>query len=144
MKTTTKNAKEIAEQLDCGMRAYCHKKTGELVFVPNETELYGIDLEAWDEDLELLDNNYTDYHEIEKWTSGEAFQMMADFAEELTGNTQLQNKLIDALNRSKPFRNFKFIIDNSGDYRQQWFTFKNQWQQAFVERQLISLNNLEA
>jgi len=33
--------------------------------------------------------------------------------------------LINALNRKKPFREFKFEIDNSNMYRQQWFDFKN-------------------
>ncbi len=37
------------------------------------------------------------------------------------------------------FREFKLVIDNSGDFRQQWFDFKNKWQQDFVLRQLNRL-----
>ena len=48
---------------------------------------------------------------------------MAGFADSVD-DTRLQDKLINALNKSKPFRNFKWQIDNSGDYRQQWFDFK--------------------
>ena len=130
--------KEIAEQLDCGFRAFIHKSTGQMLFVPNENDMPDIDLDSWTEELELLEINFTDYYEIEKWTSSEAFEMMADFAEQLTENKQLQSKLIDALNKKKPFREFKFVIENSGNYRQQWFDFKNSWQQDFVERQLNS------
>ncbi|MGQ1948702.1 hypothetical protein ACT3CD_16545 [Geofilum sp. OHC36d9] len=48
---------------------------------------------------------------------------MADFAESVD-DTRLQDKLINALNRPNPFQNFKWQIDNSGEYRQQWFDFK--------------------
>ncbi|MBK9256154.1 MAG: hypothetical protein IPM42_11760 [Saprospiraceae bacterium] len=133
---TTENIKEIAEQLDIGFRAFVHKTTGQLLFVPNQSELLEIDMESWAEDLEELENNFMDYFEFEKWSSRDSFSMMADFAEHLTANRHLQSRLYDALNKKKPFREFKFVIDNSGDYRQQWFDFKNKWQQDFVVRQL--------
>jgi len=133
--TTTENIKEIAEQLDCGSRAFIHKTTGQLLFVPDENFLTAIDLDSWDEELEQLENNFTDYYEIDKWTSSEAFETMSEFADKLT-DSNLQNRLFDALRKNKPFREFKFVIDNSGDFRQQWFDFKNKWQKDFVTRQL--------
>jgi len=63
---------------------------------------------------------------------------MSDFAEQLTDN-KLQSQLFDALSRSKPFREFKFLIDNSGCFKQQWFDFKNKNLQDFVLRQLKRL-----
>jgi hypothetical protein len=54
--------------------------------------------------------------------SDESFEIMEDFAEyKATG--RLQQQLFDALNRKKPFRNFKNLIDNS-DSRQDWFDYK--------------------
>jgi len=50
--------------------------------------------------------------------SHESFKIMADFAENID-NARLQDRLINALNKSKPFRNFNWEIDNSGDYRQE-------------------------
>jgi hypothetical protein len=50
---------------------------------------------------------------------------MADFADSLSDSHRLKSRLINALNRKKPFREFKFVIDNSGEYRQMWFDFKN-------------------
>lgn len=136
--TTTKNIKEIAEQLDCGFRAYIHKKTRQLLFVPNENSLPDIELDSWNEELEQLENNHTDYYEIEKWTTSDAFEIMKEFAEQLT-EKNLQSRLFIALKKNKPFRKFKFVINNSGDFRQQWFDFKNKWQQDFVARQLNKL-----
>jgi hypothetical protein len=136
--TTTDNIKEIAEQLDCGFRAFNIKTTGQLLFVPDENNLTDIDLDPWDEELEQLENNFTDCYEIDKWTSSEAFEIMSEFTDQVADN-KLQNRLFDALRKNKPFREFKFVIENSGDFRQQWFDFKNKWQQDFVARQINRL-----
>jgi hypothetical protein len=135
---TKENIKEIAEQLDSGFRAFIQKITGQLLFVPDENCLPDINLDPWDEELESLENNFTDYYEIDKWTSNEAFETMSDFANQLI-DSNLQSRLFDALRKNKPFREFKFAIDNSGEYREQWFDFKNKWQQDFLERQLNRL-----
>lgn len=133
--TTTDMIKEIAEQLDCGFRAFIHKTSGQLLFVPDENNLTDIDLDTWDEELELLKNNFTDYYEIDKWTSSEAIEIMSVFADQIS-NPELKSHLFDALRKNKPFSEFKFVIDNSGDFRQLWFDFKNKSQHDFVARQL--------
>ncbi len=122
---TEQQIKEIAEQLDCGFRSFWHKPTGELLFVPDLISNPEFDNDLFDADLEKLDNNFSDYFEIEKPTSSDSFEIMANFTEQLSDNNKLKNKLINALNKKKPFREFKFVIDNSGVYRQQWFDFKN-------------------
>lgn len=129
------NIKEIAEQLDCGFRAFIHKKSTQLLFVPDELNFPDIDEELWEEELTELKNNRLDYYEIEKWTSREAFEIMNDFAEQVA-NQSLQSKLFNALGRKKPFREFKFLIDNDPDYRQQWFDFKSEWQLDFVTKRV--------
>lgn len=136
--TTTEKIKEIAEQLDTGFRAFIHRTTEQLLFVPDENNLIGIDLDPWTEELEQLENNFTDYYEIDKWISSEVFDIMSEFTDQVSDH-KLQNQLIDALRKNKPFREFKLVIDNSGDFRQQWFDFKNKWQQDFVLRQLNRL-----
>lgn len=136
--TTADNIKEIAEQLDCGFRAYVHKTASQLIFVPDENALPDIDLDSWDEELKKLESNFTDYIEIEKWTSSSAFEIMSEFVDQVSDN-KLQSRLFDTLRKKKPFREFKFDIDNSSDYRQQWFDFKNKWQYDFVEKQLNRL-----
>jgi hypothetical protein len=133
--TITGNIKEIAERLDCGFRAFIHVKTSQMLFVPDDNNYSDFDTEAWAEELELLENNFTEYCEIEKWTSSEAFEIMSEFTDQLTDNN-LQSRLLNALRKKKPFREFKFVIDSSGDFRQLWFDFKNKWQQDFVSIQL--------
>jgi len=133
--STNDYIKEIAEQLDCGFRAFIHKTTGQRLFVPDENDLSGIDLDPWASELEQLENNFTDYYEIDKWTSSEAFEILSEFADQVSDN-KLQSRLFDALRKNRPFREFKYVIDNSGDFRQQWFDFKSKSQQDFVARQL--------
>lgn len=67
---------------------------------------------------------------------------MSEFTEQLTDNN-LQSRLLDALRKKKPFREFKFVIDSSGDFRQMWFDFKNKWQQDFVLRQLNRIKPID-
>ena len=136
--TTLENIKEIAEQLDWGFRAFIHKTTAQLLFVPDDNRFSDMDTEAWEEELEELENNFSAYDEIDKWTSRESFQIMNDFAGHLT-DPLLRSQLFDALSKSKPFRQFKYVIDNSGDIREQWFDFKNKREQDYVARQLQRL-----
>ncbi len=56
---------------------------------------------------------------------------MNDFVNQLT-DSNLQSILFEALSRKKPFQAFKFVIDNSGDFRQQWFDFKNEQLKKWV------------
>ena len=67
--------------------------------------------------------------------SRDAFRMMVDFAESITDNN-FRHKLINALENRKPFQNFKWHIDNSGDERQKWFDFRRMRNIEFVEKQI--------
>ena len=60
---------------------------------------------------------------------------MNEFAEQVA-DQNLQSKLLNALSKNKPFKEFKFLIDNDPDYRQQWFDFKSEWQLDFVTKRV--------
>lgn len=139
MKLSEKQIEGIAEDLECGMRCYYHLKTGEIKTLPNFDHWMGADTEPWEEDMEEIDENWGDYFEFQGFESHESFQIMADFAESID-NAKLQNRLINALNRSKPFQNFKWQIDNSGEYRQQWFQFKKMRHIQWVNEQIEMYN----
>lgn len=127
MKLSEEQIREIAENLDVGLRCFYHLKTDEIETIPNfdNSEWFGHDTEPWQVTLDKLDENWSDYFEFEKLYSQESFEIMADFTETVD-NQKMQDKLHKALNKPKPFRNFKWEIDNSGEYRQKWFDYKNQ------------------
>ena len=92
--------------------------------------------------LDHLEENWDKYVEIDRMESHESFEIMEDFAESID-DARLQEKLFHALNKSKPFRNFKWVIDNSGEYRQRWFDFKKARYIQIVKDKIERLNNYE-
>lgn len=136
IKLTSDQINDIAQSLDMGFCAYVHKKSGEIITIPNELELFDIDMESWEEDIEKLNENFTDYLEIEKWFSSWSYDVMVDFAENHVGDERVQKRLLNALNRNKPFRRFKYVIDNEGYYRSMWFHYKSLRQEEFIRKQL--------
>jgi wyosine [tRNA(Phe)-imidazoG37] synthetase (radical SAM superfamily) len=123
MKLNDKQIEEIADNLDSGMKCFYNLKTGEIKTIINFDNWIGADKEPWEEDINEIENNLDNYVEFEGLSTQESFRIMADFAENVDNNS-LQERLVNALNKSKPFGNFKWQIDNSGDYRQEWFNFK--------------------
>jgi hypothetical protein len=138
MKPTEKQIHEIAQDLDYGMGCFYNLKTGEIKTLLNFDNWIGADEEIWEEESKEIDENWDDYFGFEGFESYESFKIMEDFAE-IVEDAELQNKLINALNRPKSFRNFKWIIDNSGDYRQQWFDYKNMRYIQWIKEQ-VDLN----
>lgn len=140
---TPEQIREIAEQIDCGNRCYLHKRTGELLSLPDVENSSFEDVEFFTEELKKLENEYMEYIEIERPSSSESFNIMVDFTNQLADNNTLKNKLIEALNRRKPFREFKYQIDNSGIYRNEWFAFKNAKLQQLVFDTFEAANRLD-
>jgi len=139
MKLTEKQIEEIAENLDCGLRCFYNLKTGEIKTILNFDSWAGADEEPWQEELNEIEDNWKDYFEFEGFESFESFKIMADFADRVEDN-EIRKKLIYALNGPKPFRNFKWQIDNSGEVREQWFDYKKMRYIRWVKEQ-IDLDN---
>lgn len=135
---TKEQIKDLSEQLDLGFQAFFHKTSDELLFVPDPNRFIDMDMSSWEEELNKLEEDFMDYIKIEGMDSNEKFQVMADFTEELD-NKKLRDKLVSALNKHKPFREFKFVIDNAGEYRQMWFDFKNLRNIEWTEDQLVEV-----
>jgi hypothetical protein len=79
----------------------------------------GIDEDDLPEDLE--DNPR--YLLIDPLDSHEEFQIMEDFVDSL-GDTKQASKLQDALNRSKPFRQFKDTLHDHTNLSDAWYAFE--------------------
>ncbi len=137
---TEKQIKVIAGELDCGFICYYNKRTGETKNMLNPDNWDGTD-ELWEEDQKELEENSADYIEFEGFESRESFRIMEDFASTVD-DSKLRDSLINALHKRKPFANFKWQIDNSGDYRQQWFDYKNKRYIEHVKDQLEYYNNM--
>lgn len=128
----------IAQDIDMGMISFINTDTMEYDSVPGE---YCGDLESYDNDdvfREVLDkiDNWEHLIRIDPPESRQSFRIMEQFIENcIPDNDTLKNRLWDALVRRKPFRNFKFMIDNS-EYRQRWFDFKQTELEQLVLEQL--------
>jgi hypothetical protein len=140
VKLDQQQIREIAEQLDCGFRAFCHETTGKLVFLIDTSRFPDADLMEVDEEAEAeLDASRDEYVEIEAMRSGDSYRVMADFAEQVP-NRRVQDRLQRALEKRGPFREFKYEIDDSGEYRDAWFAFKQQQYDEWVLRQLARMD----
>jgi hypothetical protein len=135
-----KVVKEIESELDCGMKVFVHKITYEIVSLPDfENEYFDSD-DLWEEQKQELETNSKNYFEIEKWDTTFSFDLMSSFAENIVENEFLKEKLLNILKKSKPFRNFKNLIDNEEEYREKWFEYKNGQQFIYVEKILADHN----
>ena len=129
---------QIADLLDFGLRVFYNLKTGEIkdiMVIDNWIDSGLIEKGENPDDTEEIEKNRADYFEFENLDSYHSFQIMVDFTESVE-DERLREKLIDALNRSKPYRNFKTIIDYSGPYRQEWFSFKKNRFIEWVKEQI--------
>lgn len=135
MKLTEKQIKEIAEDLECGMRCFYNLKTQEIKAILDFDSGFYDDEEFVQKEAEEFKQNSEDYFEFTKLNSNESYQIMTDFSESVD-NYDLQDKLIRALNKPKPFRNFKRLIDSSGEYRELWFEFKQKRYIEYLKQQM--------
>lgn len=135
MKPTENQIGEIADHLEAGMRCYYNLKTGVIKTIINFDSWIGPDEEPWEEELREIDEHPDDFVEFEGFESHESFRIMADFTE-LVDDAELKKKLGNILNKPKPFQNFKWQIDNSGKYRQQWFDYKKMRYIQWVKEQI--------
>lgn len=135
--------KDIEEEFDTGLKVYLHKKDLTVLSLPNEDQFDITDDEYWEETQAEIENNPENYLELDKWDSSYSFKIMQSFAENIEDNAILKAKLNDALEKAKPFKNFRFILDHHDKYLQEWYKFKTLNQREFIENQLIKLKILE-
>jgi len=114
--------KSIAESLDADLKVYLNIETKEIITIPDFDDFYLEDNEI-DEDLIKIENNYENFLEFEKMDSRDSFRVMESFIDTID-NEELRKKLELGLSLSKPFRNFKDIIDYESKYREKWFEYK--------------------
>jgi hypothetical protein len=131
---------EIAESIDCGLICYLNLETLEIENIPQHLILDPDEYELMTgesfESLELKYPSWDNCASFEPLESHDSYKIMEEFAEALS-DKKFQPKLFNALNRKKPFANFKDLIDIS-PYRQNWFDFKQKWLENLVKEMLLS------
>ncbi|TLX74661.1 hypothetical protein E9993_12150 [Labilibacter sediminis] len=121
----------IADSLLAGSICFLNLDTLEVEDIPKDLaydpeEFQMVTGESF-ENAGLKHESWQDCITIEPMESSEPFRIMENFVDEVN-DTSLQKQLVNALNRRRPFANFKYIVESS-DYRQQWFDFRQkQWE----------------
>jgi hypothetical protein len=136
---TKEEIKDIAANLDMGFKCFIHNETKNIKVIPDRDKHPDMDTEVWDTDIKEIKGNRRDYIEIRAMDSDDSFRLMTDFAETVD-NEVVKERLEQALTGVKPFKNFKFQVDNSGPFREKWFRFKGKRLVDWVEDQLKDKN----
>lgn len=125
-------AHEIAGFIDCGLNCYLNPETLELEYLPkNLDDPDEYELMAGESYDEMFKHNQWDKCIfVEPPESSQGYKIMERFVNEVDDET-LRNRMIDALNRRRPFANFKQIVETS-PYRQSWFDFKQKQLEMLV------------
>jgi hypothetical protein len=126
--------KNVAISIDCGVVCFINADTLEMEVVlatmindPTEYRmLTGID----EDDLNLEHDNWDNCITVEPPESRESFRIMERFVNRID-DKKLQKLLVNALEKRRPFANFKNVIDDS-EYREQWFAFKQRQLEEYV------------
>jgi hypothetical protein len=142
IKLSEQQIKEITSILDCGLTCLIDRRTGQVKNVLNAENLEISEDGSWENVLSDSGKTGYDYLEISPMPPRDAFLIMEDFVETV-GNVDLQTKLSNSLNKKHPFKNFKWEIDRSGDYRQKWFDFKEIRYIDWVKNYLDKFNSKE-
>ena len=82
MKLTQSQIREIAQDLQAGMKVFINRANLEIKAILDWDQMSG-DTEFWDEELQLIEKEWTDYIIIEKMDSTEAFKIMENFINEI-------------------------------------------------------------
>lgn len=126
-----------------GMKCFYHKTTGALESYPDELRGHaGFDEEMWEEAIKKVEENYADYICFEAMDGRDSFSMMEDFISVIS-NENIRLRFEDAIGYKKPFQNFKQLLQNYPDLREQWFAYKEHRYIEFVREQIAGYNATE-
>ena len=135
--------KEIAGELDAGMKCFYHIPTGEIKSYPDELRGHaGFEGEFWEDVMEQVESALQEFVAFEALESFESFRMMETFINNIE-EVKIQLQFQDTIRLRKPFQQFKYLLIDYPVLREQWFDFKNHYLMENVEQQLKSYNSLK-
>ncbi len=133
MKLSARQINEIAQELEGGMKVFVNRENLEIKTILDWEESFG-DNEFWEEEMETIEKEWSDYVTLTKMESWEAFQIMEDFVDEID-DEGMRESLMKILGRKSPFANFKAEVESSA-YRQNWFDFRLEKYESYVKEEL--------
>ncbi len=127
-----KTVSEIAQHIDWGLTCFLNPETEEIEFVPKDLANPTIYELTTGEDYEdtFKHLSWKKCIIVEPPESGESFYIMEHFVDEVN-DKRLRDSRVNALNRKRPFANFKQIVESSC-FRQAWFDSKQQQLEVIV------------
>lgn len=129
-------------------RYWLDKQTGAVVLIDSELSKFGLETLLFDSEDEreatrqiLVLNGELESDEIiakdrfliiEPPHSGDNWSWMEKFVLNEVADSDMQEKLVNAISNSKPFRRFRAILDNSEEHLQQWYVFRDLCLRKFI------------
>ncbi len=134
MKLSDQQIKDISDYSNSGMKCYVNLDTWEFDYMPDFDHfgVYG-ETEGWDEVIAKVDG-WDNHIVIEGMSSRDSFKIMERFLPKVK-KTKLRNRLAHALEKRKPFRHFKDIVEYE-ETREAWFEHRDQQQIEFTKEQI--------
>jgi len=134
----------IAQSIDAGLVCYINTETMEIVEIFKELlDSYDYVFEDDNDEYELDDEEKLlkqDFNKIGAWDnkieieplySNESYKIMESFIANIIPTGNFQDILYNAINKQKPFANFRGVIDDS-DYLQDWYDYKQNYLEEHV------------
>ncbi len=132
--------KTIIEDLEGGLRVFYNRENNEIKTAIKVEKNPFSPRELWDDDLFEIEVNYSKYIELRKMTSRDAFKVMEDFIA-IISDEPIRERLELALILSKPFKNFKKVMEEVGVSKEEWFAFKERKYADFINAQILAPKN---
>jgi hypothetical protein len=133
--------KDIAGSIEMnGHTSYLNKETLDVVMLPDELQMAYGDRDMFQDLIDELEANPDKYIEIQAVSSREGFELMEAFAGKLKDRNK-QTKLFNSLNRPKPFRQFRYALEDN-DLLEQWYSFKDAYYEQLA-KEWLSKNSID-
>ncbi len=139
IKISKEKIHEIAGMLASSSMCYYNFETEEIIEVPDPEKTDDEIMGMWVDVFKFIRKERKKLIEFCALDSYEQFGIMKNFANSVD-DVKFQSKLFYALQHSKPFRNFRDIVDFAVNYRQKWYDFRQKAYEEYVKMVLDGYN----
>ena len=133
---TPEKLKEIATEIDMGMKCFYHVPTGALISYPDEMQSHGgFEKDMWKNEMKAVKSARKEYIAFEAMESSQSFRIIENFIYNIEDD-DIRGEFENAVARKKPFQQFKYLLLDYPELREQWFKFKDEKNIEWVKEQL--------